>query len=264
MSFLWRYLSSSVIGVSHEKDGSTCQDANQCLLLPSREGETLFIAIVADGAGSAKYGKDGANIICRFFLDKIERLIREEKDLNITKEHILQWLDQYQYEVSLWSACCRIDQNQFASTLLGTIIGENRAIFWQIGDGAMVINRHNKQDFEYVFWPQQGEYANQTFFATDPASINLLQYRDMRDVVQDVALFTDGLQHIALHYEKQTAYTPFFRPLIAYLQSADWNYETGQQKLRRFLSSERINQRTDDDKTLVIASRYWGDQHDDE
>lgn len=265
MSQIWRYLSSSVIGVSHEKEGSLCQDAHQCLLLPSREGETLFVSIIADGAGSATYGKEGATHICKYFLEQIQAFLEQDSFQHITERHITDWLEQYQYEVSLWSACCRLESTNFASTLLGAIIGEHRAIFWQIGDGAIVVKQKEKPDtYELIFWPQQGEYANQTYFATQPEAKTLLQFTTLATELTDVALFTDGIQRLALSYENQSAYAPFFRPLLKFLHHPDWNPVTGQKKLALFLQSKQINQRTDDDKTLVLASRYLVRGNDDE
>ncbi|WP_044641992.1 PP2C family serine/threonine-protein phosphatase [Risungbinella massiliensis] len=265
MSRTWRYLSSTVIGVSHEKDGTSCQDAHQCLLLPSREGETLFVSIIADGAGSATYGKEGATHICRYFLERIQSFLEQDSLQHITERHITDWLEQYQYEVSLWSACCRMESTNFASTLLGAIIGENRAIFWQIGDGAIVVKQKEKPNaYELIFWPQQGEYANQTYFATQPEACALLQFTSLSTELTDVALFTDGIQRLALSYEDQCAYAPFFRPLFEFLHHPDWNWIAGQKKLDLFLQSKQINKRTDDDKTLVIASRYLSRGTDDE
>lgn len=261
MSSTWRYLASSVIGVSHEKEGSYCQDANQCLLIPSREGEILFVSVVADGAGSAKYGKEGATYICNHFRDRIDEFLVAHPFSELDRCHIVKWLEQYQYEVSLWAACCRIERAHFASTLLGAMIGESRAIFWQLGDGAIVIQRKEQPEtYEYVFWPQQGEYANQTFFATQQEAKQLLQFQSYEEEIHEVALFTDGIQGIALQYDLQAAYAPFFRPFSQFLQRPDWNQKEGQKKLSAFLASKRINEHTNDDKTLVIASRYKEDR----
>ena len=55
----WRYVAASVVGTSHEKLGGICQDANDCQVHLLPNGEKVFVAAVADGAGSALRGGDG-------------------------------------------------------------------------------------------------------------------------------------------------------------------------------------------------------------
>src|SRR5258708_16291791 len=64
----WRYVAASVIGTSHEKAGGTCQDANDCQIYALPAGEKVLAAVVADGAGSAVCGGEGAARTCRAFL----------------------------------------------------------------------------------------------------------------------------------------------------------------------------------------------------
>jgi hypothetical protein len=71
-------------------------------------------------------------------------------------------------------------------------------------------------------------------------------------------MFSDGLQRLALVYESQTAYTPFFEPMFSVLRKADLAAcDTLSDQLARFLSSPKVNERTDDDKTLVLATRRY-------
>ncbi|MGL4552961.1 MAG: PP2C family serine/threonine-protein phosphatase, partial [Gemmataceae bacterium] len=63
----------------------------------------------------------------------------------------------------------------------------------------------------------------------------------------------DGLQGLALHYATRTAHGPFFAPLFRALRGADPE-ELGD-PMRAFLESPRVNGRTDDDKTLILAAR---------
>jgi hypothetical protein len=74
--------------------------------------------------------------------------------------------------------------------------------------------------------------------------------------VDEVALLSDGLQRLALHFESRTAYTPFFKPLFASVKALDCS-STGRMlnSLSSYLNSDKFNKRTDDDKTLVIAVR---------
>jgi hypothetical protein len=75
--------------------------------------------------------------------------------------------------------------------------------------------------------------------------------------VGEVALFTDGLERLALNFAEKKAFTPFFASMFQAMspQSPGRNKELSQ-KLRTFLDSEAVAQRTDDDKTLIMARQY--------
>ena len=74
--------------------------------------------------------------------------------------------------------------------------------------------------------------------------------------MNEVAVLTDGLQKLALHYQSQTAHTPFFRPIFAWLRQAPDDYaEKFASSLAGYLDSPKVNECTDDDKTLVLATR---------
>src|SRR5262249_26240874 len=105
-----------------------------------------------------------------------------------------------------------------------------------------------------VFWPQSGEYVNMTSFLTDQDFEERLEFCSWADSVDEIALFSDGLQMLALHYAEQAAYRPFFVPLFKRLRESGAAKEL-EVSLLRFLESPRVNERTDDDKTLIIATR---------
>ena len=69
-----------------------------------------------------------------------------------------------------------------------------------------------------------------------------------------LALLSDGLQMLALNYGTKAAHQPFFAPMFASLRKADDAQEL-LVPLKQFLDSKAVNDRTDDDKTLVLATR---------
>jgi hypothetical protein len=73
------------------------------------------------------------------------------------------------------------------------------------------------------------------------------------DVAQ-VALFTDGLERLALDFMTRRAFTPFFTSMFRSLPSdLPGRHKQLSQALRAFLDSSVVTARTDDDKTLVMA-----------
>jgi hypothetical protein len=247
----WRLAAASSLGTSHEKLGTVCQDAHGCEALLSATGEALLVAVVADGAGSATRSGDGARLACALMLEET-RALREPGDLS--RELVCDWLARFQGEIGVRAEAEGLAPRDFACTLLVAVVGEERAAFFQIGDGAMVVS--DGDGYAWVFWPDNGEYENLTYFATDPQAADHLRFDTVDRAVDEIALFSDGLQRLALHYQTRTAHPPFFRSLFAAVRAADGeSAESLSGKLAAYLSSPQVNERTDDDKTLILATR---------
>ena len=75
----------------------------------------------------------------------------------------------------------------------------------------------------------------------------------MRDEIVNVGVLTDGLQMLALNMIVGEPHKPFFFPLFEFVANAE-DRILAKEHLMRFLSSEKITQRTDDDLTLILAA----------
>jgi hypothetical protein len=253
----WRYVAASVIGTSHEKAGGTCQDASDCQLYSLPTGEKVLAAVVADGAGSAVCGGEGATTTCRALLGLIsEHLALGNSVDQITKDTAASWITTIQTLLDGEAQAVSRERRDFACTVLGLIVGESCAACLQVGDGVMVLADSEEHAYGHVFWPDRGEYANTTHFVTQDDEIEHLQFESVKRRIVEVALLTDGLQTIALNYQQQIAHEPFFKGLFAPLRTAEeGRSQQLAESLVAFLSSARVNEKTDDDKTLVLASR---------
>jgi hypothetical protein len=99
-----------------------------------------------------------------------------------------------------------------------------------------------------------GEYANMTRFVTDDDAVTVLKSRVYQAPVTKVAAFSDGLQRLALNMLANTPYEPFFALFFKVLSSVgDGKEDELTAALVKFLNSEGVNERTDDDKTLALA-----------
>lgn len=247
----WNIIAASVAGTSHTAKDEPCQDAYSYKTV----GENLVIT-VSDGAGSAKNGLVGAQKACAFFeLELTNWLEKGGKLQDLNREAATILLQSLQKEIAKEAENNKISLSDYACTLLAAIISENAAVFFQIGDGIIVYSLEEaSEDYHLATLPQQGEYANSTNFVTDADAFDVLHFEMLERRVDEIAIMTDGLQRIALNYQAQTAHAPFFRPMFAPLRTANIapNLET---KLTEFLDSPKINERTDDDKTLILAHR---------
>jgi hypothetical protein len=146
----------------------------------------------------------------------------------------------------------RVRSRELACTALLAVVGPSDATFAQLGDGAIVLG--GEPECRAVFWPEPSEYANSTDFLTDERFADAIHFTTVPTPVSELALLTDGLQRLALDFAARKPHLGFFRPLFERLRSVD-NTEELYEPFRGFLDSPRVNARTDDDKTLILAVR---------
>ncbi len=250
----WGVLGASVVGTSHTARGLLCQDAHQGLLLDDGTAEGTLIVAVADGAGSAARSGEGALEAVRASTQFLAGCFRSGRPIDDHAWEALlcgAMLHARRALEELAAATGEATLRDFASTLLLTVATETHVAALQLGDGAIVF-RSPAGALEVLAPPAAGEYVNETTFLTapDPAAHAVLTVRPAA-AVDGLALLTDGLQALALELATNTAHAPFFAPLFDYVAQQEADGE----ELVALLASDRVNDRTDDDKTLVLAVR---------
>jgi hypothetical protein len=254
----WRHTAASATGVSHRRLGLPCQDAGECLTLHPPGRAPVLVAAVADGAGSARFADVGARLACARAVDEIAAHLAGGGSVKeLTRAVMERIVAGVGAELAARAEDLATSPRQLACTLLLAVVGETAAVFAQVGDGAMVVVDPCRPDaYCWVFWPEQGEYANTTSFVTDEQAPARLAHACVEHAIHEVALFSDGLQRLALHLASQTAHDPFFRPLFRALRATAGGYQPGlATALGAFLTSPRVSERTDDDTTLILATR---------
>jgi hypothetical protein len=248
----WKYISSSVIGKSHLERNESGQDYCKTGVVQISEKE-YFIGLVADGAGSTKYGGLGAKIACEeIFINIISTIRIIDTIATIPDEEIIKWIYAARESINKHAQQGENSLKDYASTLIGSIIGKDHSIFFQIGDGGIVINFDS--EYQTVFWPEQGEYANTTFFLSDKSFPEHLNIKRMDSIPCEISIFTDGLQNLVLSYSEKSAHSGFFKPLFEFLKKNPCNeYSNLSDQLSNFLNRKEISERSDDDKTIVLA-----------
>jgi hypothetical protein len=220
----------------------------------------VLLAVACDGAGSASRSLDGAVIAVNRFLRDFGDATRSFGLDGITREFIEDWVSQVRSEIQALAKSQQLRSREFACTLLGAAVGFDRAAFFQIGDGAIVVsNRAEPNDYGWVFWPQHGEFANQTNFITQDNVLEALEFEVIERNVDEIAIFTDGIERLVLDLQQKTAHRPFFQTLLGWLAKTEPVDIDGEipssEVVSRYLNSKGINDRTDDDKTLILATR---------
>jgi serine/threonine protein phosphatase PrpC len=197
---MWKYGFASVLGTSHAKTGAPLQDACGAEVMPDAAGARVLVAVVSDGAGSAAQAQIGSRLACDLFLADVKDYFASGGTVaQLTREFIVRWIARFQQAVQQQAAAQPIVE--YASTLLAAVIGPESAVYFQLGDGAMVAaTRDQADDYAIICWPQQGEYANTTNFLTDADAAEKCFFVRHEQRVEEVALFTDGIQNLVLDY----------------------------------------------------------------
>ena len=243
----WSLLGESVAGTSHRARNVPCQDASRFRVFGTM-AEWLVI-VVADGAGSASHSEIGAKLACEEFARRVEDL---EYSVLSNLDGINVLFTDVRSILIAEAKRLNVRPRELACTALVAVIGPTNATFAQIGDGAIVVAHEQNQ--RVIFWPEPAEYANATDFLTDDCFAANIRFEASSEPIGEVAVFTDGLQRLALDFGTRTAYPAFFRPLFNELRTAI-DLQVLVSPFRDFLNSQRVNERTDDDKTLVLAVR---------
>lgn len=256
----WKIVQASIAGTSHAVNGRGCDDECFAEVISAPDGEELFIGLVSDGAGNAPRGAAGAGLACNAGTAVIEEWAANGGIIStVTDEVIAAWVEAIRQRIRLAAELEALTQRDYACTLMGSVIGEKAAVFFQVGDGAIVINAA-EDGLVPVFWPESGEYANMTYFVTDSDTLAHLRVKVCTVAPDEIAIFSDGIQRLALVYESKSAFKPFFEPMFETLRKSDAaKCDVLSDQLALFLNSPQINERTDDDKTLVLASRTPGE-----
>ena len=137
----WCIAHASAIGAAHINQGTECQDRFGCEIVETKNGEIL-IAVVADGAGSTTDGQVGAEIACQFFIEEATDFLNSQ-DASISSlnsEFGKLWISFFQKKIVEIAEKEKKTIRDFASTLVGAIVGENQSAFFQIGDGGIVFS----------------------------------------------------------------------------------------------------------------------------
>ena len=182
-----KVVAASVAGLLHVNKKIACQDCFNYTI-----GKNL-VAVVSDGAGSAKYGKIGAKNVCETLCDllknasftKIEsEVIRAVKV--VREKLLLHRFNKTKNEEGLPS---------FAATIVGVVYNEGRGVFFHIGDGAgIALHDDNKYT---ISRPANGNFSCETFFYTMHNWQDSLRFTKI-DKSDTIFLMTDGVTNFAL------------------------------------------------------------------
>jgi hypothetical protein len=242
---MWKLVYGSVQGTSHFQSGLPCQD-----YCAGAVCGTTLVAACADGAGSAELSQLGSKAAVDRFMEVADC------DAMPATEQVEAWVDAARENLLETAAANGSTPRQLACTFLAAVVGDGWAAFVQVGDGVIVFD--GPDGYNLAFWPDNGEYANTTRFLSEDDFRRHLRVEVVERQVSELAVLTDGLQMLALDIAGAKVHDRFFAPLFKAVRNGP-NEAALQTSLLEFMDSKRVNERTDDDKTLLLATRITVD-----
>ncbi len=211
-----------------------------------------MFAAVADGAGTAKFSAKGARLAVHILRQEVQ-LCLEKCKTNLTAEMLKSAVLKTSTHIEDHASRSGHNRRDYASTLICTILLPNHAWHLQVGDGAAVF-RYGQQ--RYVdYWPAKGEYGNETFFITDENILGQLYINEIQ-MPEEVTLFTDGLESIALNLKNKEVHQPFYESFYRVLRQREAGFQKDlAEGLASWMQTDLVTSRSDDDKSLVLISK---------
>lgn len=247
--------SASVIGTSHINRGMPCHDSHMIRYINDDEG---IIVAVSDGMGSAKHAEIGSALAVECITDFISDALKENEDSDDEEKQDLTDIlkDGYmevQKRLVKEAEISEVQPRDLNCTLLVFLaINKHEQYIAQVGDCIAIGQTEDSDTYHIIAEPQKGEYANQTFSVVNEESVENGDYELLEHPLKRIALMSDGLEGMTINAATKDVSKGFFDPFFKAFSQSNFSEERASTSLKTFLSSDRINKKTDDDKTLVF------------
>lgn len=239
-----KVVAASIRGPMHIHKDLPCQDF--CRYDASGKN---FVAIVSDGAGSAKYGKIGARIVCDTLIDLLKNIkFVDAKDaikkaIEIARNKILRHrLNKTKDELGMMS---------FSATIVGVIYHQKSGLFFHIGDGAALAFRNGGYDDFVASPPENGSFSCETYFYTQADWGTNLRFTPLENT-HTIFLMSDGLTNFSFTPDFRNIEKGFIMPINNFLEEEN-SCIKAKKVLANTLNNAEAKRLNSDDKTLLWA-----------
>lgn len=261
----WQGYGASSIGKSHIDSNLPNQDS--IYLQKTQDG---MVAVVCDGAGSAKFSQAGA----AFFSQSIGKMLLSLNvsrsvshsgialDLGQLTQQIIEQLSQIRLDLQS-QLPAESSLRDYHTTFTGLLIHANhQALLVQIGDSPLITSqfvvRHPHIDYftnlQVYGDDSKNEYVNETHFITQDNWQSFLRVEPIDlSQVDCLALMSDGCADLVFEGASVTPkiYRPFFGNLLFNLTQSQ-SSQQGSAIIEQALGNPATYRLTGDDKSLVV------------
>jgi len=238
----YRVVVATTIGPYHKSRGLKGQD-----FFAYKQKRNKLIAVVSDGAGSAKYGKIGARYVCE---QLCETLINASFQ-NI-KQEIINAIEGVRDRLMVHRLNKQKNEDgliNFAATIVGLVYQNGKGVFFHIGDGAGIAMFENKKRTYTISEPENGIFSSETFFYTMDDWKDSLRFTSFENA-DSLFLMTDGVTCFALKKNFEALEKGFLPPIDAFLKN-EKNTKKATRALKNTLETPKAKALSGDDKTLM-------------
>lgn len=249
----WQAVAKSVIGVKHVKNEKPCQDSSDFSI---EDNGRVLLGAVSDGMGSAEHSDIGSELAVKSTIDilkakKVWNLGAKNDAIKNVFEDLVQ---NVKHKFVEKSSNLGYSLDDLACTLIAFVATPEWFAAIQIGDGQVVVCL-SERDYQLVFKPDKGEYANETTPITSSSALQEMKFCLISNSCKFICAATDGIENISLvKAEGWKPFDKFFDGLMDSIESKDKTLLQKEQEVEDFLNSQKINTHTDDDKTLLLCS----------
>lgn len=242
---MWKTVNYAVQGRGHERDNMPCQDKT---LAMAKNG--VQVIALADGAGSARYSHFGAEAalkaVSAFMAEHFDALINSPDGVKV-KETILAKAKEALENEAEKLAC---SLQELASTLLVVAIKGDVFMLVHVGDG--IIGYVKEGEVKIASTPENGEFANTTFFLTTPGVLAKTKLiKGKTSGIQGFVLMSDGTAE-SFYHKKTKTLAPALKKMIRWtaLLSPDYMHSLIADSFNRIVKLNTF----DDCSIAIIAS----------
>ena len=239
-----RTIAVSVQGSLHRHKKIPCQD----YFAYSAKGKN-YVAVVSDGAGSAKYGKIGARIVCDTLVDLLKNIPFHAAESKIKKAICVARQKLARHRLN------KNNINDFAATVVGAIYHNKKGLFFHIGDGAAIALHDKSGNMFSASRPENGIYACETYFYTQEDWLQNLRVINFSNA-NSLFLMSDGLTSFSFSSDFSKLEKGFVLPINNFL-TEEKSKMKARKALENTLNASKAQNLNSDDKTLVWT--YIGD-----
>ncbi|MFF3846619.1 PP2C family serine/threonine-protein phosphatase [Streptomyces sp. NPDC002328] len=252
----WRLHGLSVPGHRHRSDNMPCQDAFVC----HRAGPETFLLAVADGAGSRRMSREGAQLAVDLAPVSFLSSASLPREPRAVRAFLRGRFTALRAEFLRYA---RPRPDDYATTLTVVVHTPHWLGYLSVGDGfAMLRAGFSGGEPQFHLLPQPApvsEYSNEAFFVTSEDAADRLETACVvDDGITGILLSTDGLTQAAVEFpgnDNRRARHAFVSKVLGAMERPEVPAEQEAAELARLLRSRRLAADNADDKTLIRAVR---------
>lgn len=272
----WVVVGDSVIGLSHIKNNTPCQDSHYYNMIDANWG----VAIVADGAGSVEAAHKGAKYLAQEAGKMFQELVIQQKwnskqtfPDQTTWHHLAKnTLLELRSRLGKVAVTLQLDVKSLSSTIVVLLHSPQGLLCTHIGDGRAGYANH-QQEWKSIIQPWKGEYVNETVFMSsdiwEQEQIDrFVKSYVIHDSIKAFTLMSDGCERHSFicnvwdekkqrYVDPNLPFDKFFNPVTNNLLKMYQNGSSPQEmkkKWAKFLTEGNPKLKHEpDDKTMIIG-----------